>query len=507
MLSKNSLFQVFFQENKARNGKKTQNALLYITMQQKMAHMARYTEGSIVKSLVALSVPIVLSNILQTAYQLIDTFWVGRLGAGAVAAVSVSFPLVFLIIALGGGLAIAGSIFIAQYAGARDAKMVNHVSAQTLLMVVSVSLVLAGIGYAFAPGILRLMGIGSDIFADALVFLRVSFLSITFVFGFSVFQSVLRGVGEVRLPLYIVGATVLLNFFLDPILIFGWGPIAAHGVAGAAWATLITEALSMCIGFYILTTGKYGIKLHARDFTPDWPLIKRAFFMGLPASIEQSSRALGFTIITFLVTAFGTTALAVYGIGIRVLTFIIIPALGLAMATSTLVGQNIGAGNIKRADAISKLGAWVAFSVLTFLGLLSFIFAPTLVHFFVPNDPQVLSACVLFIRIMSPMYGLIGAQMVLTGTFRAAGETKVAMNLTLLVQWLFQIPLVYVFSHHTKLGLEGIWWSFPATNIVGMIATLWWYQRGTWKHKTLTKEAVLQEEVTEEIIIEEGIKP
>ena len=275
-------------------------------------------EGPIFSSLLRLAIPIILATILQSAYQLTDAFWVGRLGAQAVAAVSVSFPFTFLMIALGAGMAIAGSTLIAQYYGARNWPMVNHVAAQTLLMVGLASVVFGSLGFWMAPGVLRLMGVEPDVMPGATQFMRVSFVGLVFVFGFAMIQAVLRGVGEVQKPLYIVLGTVVLNFALDPLLIFGIGPIPATGVAGAALATLGTQSLAAVAGLSLLLSGRYGIHLRSRDFRPDLPFFKRAFLLGFPASVEQTARALGLTVMTFLVASFGTVTIAAYGIGFNV---------------------------------------------------------------------------------------------------------------------------------------------------------------------------------------------
>ncbi|MFA7682351.1 MAG: MATE family efflux transporter, partial [Candidatus Peribacteraceae bacterium] len=255
--------------------------------------MPTLTEGSIVRALFTISVPIVLANILQTAYQITDTFWVGRLSAQAVAAVSLSFPISFLLIALGGGLPIAGSVLIAQLKGKGDDTSMNHVAAQTLLMVIGVSIVLSAGGYIFAEQLMRLMGAAPDVLPDATAFLRVTFMGFVFVFGFFVFQALMRGLGVVIMPMMIVLITVLLNLLLDPLFIFGYGTVPAMGVAGAAMATLCTQALATIIGFIFLFNGRYGIHLRLRDFRPDFAFIRQAFRIGLPASIEQSTRALG----------------------------------------------------------------------------------------------------------------------------------------------------------------------------------------------------------------------
>ena len=253
------------------------------------------------------------ANILQSAYQLIDAFWVGRLGGAAVAAVSVSFPVMFLMFALGMGLAMAGSTLTAQYRGAGNDSMVAHVAGQTLLMIVAMSLVLSTLGYIGTPTLLRLMGVAPDVYDGALGFMRVSFVAVLFNFVFFVFQSIMRGVGRPGLAVYIVAFTVLLNFLLDPLFIFGWGPVPAYGVMGAALATLGTQSLAAFFGLLVLGMGRHGIHVKPRDFIPDPIYIKRAFYLGAPASVEQSARALGLVVMTFLIASFGTQTMASYG--------------------------------------------------------------------------------------------------------------------------------------------------------------------------------------------------
>ena len=470
-------------------------------------HSKRFTEGSIVRSLVALSVPIVFANILQTAYQLVDTFWVGRLGGEAVAAVSVSFPLIFLMIALGGGLAIAGSVLVAQYVGARNADKVNHVTAQTLLMVGVVSVLLAAIGYALSADALELMGVTPPTLGDAIRYLQVSFIGLPFMFGYFVFQSVLRGIGEVRAPVYIVFGTVVLNLLLDPLFIFGWGPVPASGVTGAAYATITTQAVATAIGMTTLFGGHFGIRLHLRDFNPDWPLMQQVTRLGLPASMEQSTRALGLTVMTFLVATFGTITIASYGIGTRILSFVIIPAMGLSMATSTLVAQNIGAGNTDRASRIAWLSAGFGFAVLEFVGVLCFVFAMPLIHFFVPNAPNVIDGGTQFLRLMALSFGFIGLQQTLGGAFRGSGNTVNTMILAMVSLWVLQFPIAYILSKHTVLGASGLWWAFPIANVtIGCVAAVWFVQGG-WKKTNLIGQPdyELAEEITEEVIVQEGI--
>ncbi len=470
------------------------------------ARHAKLTEGPILPSLITLAVPLVLANILQAAYQLIDAFWVGRLGGNAVAAVSVSFPVMFLCISLGLGFAVAGSILIAQYFGAKDHTNVDHVASQTILMIVLISVVLGVVGYMLSPLFLDALGVAPEVYGGALSFMRVSFVGLIFNFVFFMFQSILRGVGEVKLPVYIVLGTVILNFVLDPLFIFGWGPIGAHGVAGAAIATVGTQSIAAIIGIAILVGGKYSVRLHWRDLRPDFAYIKRAFSLGFPASIEQSARALGLIAMTFLITSFGTVSMAAYGVGSNVLQVVMIPAMGLSMAIATLVGQNIGARNMERAAQIARLGSAVGFIALEAFGIIVFFAAAPIVQFFVPGDGRVIEAGAIFLRIIAFSWGFIGLQFCLTAVFRASGNMVMTMMLTLISQWVIQFPLAYILSKHTSMGIDGIWWSIPIANVLMGIITILIYMKGNWKKKRLIeppKEEQLAAETYQEIMVDD----
>lgn len=463
------------------------------------------TEGSIIKSLLFLSIPIIFANILQTAYQLTDTFWVGRLGTVAVAAVSISFPVIFLIISMGGGLAMAGTILVAQYKGKNDQKAINHITAQTFLMVVTTACILALFGYYITPLLMRLMGAETNVYIDAVRYMKISFIGMIFIFVYMVFQSLMRGVGDVKTPVYIVIGTVLLNLILDPLFIFGYGFIPAFGVAGAAVATIGTQGIAAIIGIFILLKGSYHIQLHLHDLKPDINIMKKMFILGFPASIEQSTRALGMTIMTFLVASFGTLTIAAYGVGSRILSFVIIPAMGLSMSTSTLVGQNIGAGKIYRAEKVGKLSCWLGFITLSLVGIIVFIFAQPIAAFFIPGEINTIQASALFVKIMSLTFGFIGIQMALNGVFRGSGNTTISMILSIISLWVLRFPLAYILSIHAKLGELGLWIAFPVANIIAAIITWLWFIKGTWKNKNITEEVELSNETIKETIIEEGI--
>lgn len=465
---------------------------------------ARLVEGPIFRGLLTLAVPIVLANVLQTVYQLTDTFWVGRLGVNAVAAVSLSFPVIFLLISVGGGLGIAGTILVAQHEGRGDVRAVNHIAGQTLVLTTLAAAVLSAVGYFTAAPMMRLMGAAPDVLPDAVAYMRISYLGMVFVFMYFVFQSLMRGVGDVKTPALIVAGTVLLNFVLDPLLIMGWGPVPALGVSGAAWATMGTQGLSAAVGLGVLFSGRFGIALRWEPFRPDWPLLLRIVRLGVPASVEQSTRAMGLTLMTLLVAGFGSGAVAAYGIGTRVLSFVIIPALGLSMAASTMVGQNVGAGHLDRAERVAWRAAALGFGALTVVGVGFFFTAEAITAAFIPDEPAVIETSARFLRIMALTFGLIGVQQVMSGAFAGAGHTLTSMALAIIALWVLQFPLAFVLSERTALGIDGIWWAFPIANVVAAAIGLAWFARGTWRRQGPTPEEALEDEVIRETRIEEA---
>ncbi len=456
----------------------------------KKRQKSKFTEGRIFQSLINIALPIIFANLLQTAYQLIDTFWLGRLGANAVAAVSLSFPILFLVLALGSGLTLAGTVMVSHHKGAENQRMVNYSSSQTIFVIFFISVLLAALGYYAAPPLMKLIGAGPEILMDSINYFQVSSWGFIFLFMFFVFQSLMRGIGNVWLPMFIVLATVLLNLVLDPLFIFGYGSIPGYGVPGAAVASIITQGISAAIGLLILVRGKRGIKINWSDMKLDIPWTKRLFNLGIPASLDQSTRAAGMTVMVMLVTSFGSDVVAAYGIGARVLSLVVVPALSLGIATTTLVGQNIGASKIKRAEKIGNLSAKIAFFGLTGMGVLLYIFAEPITAFFVPDDPKVIHDAAVFIKIMAPSFGLLGVQQVLNGVFNGAGFTKASLLISILSLWIIRFPSAYMLSHNTGLGFEGIWWAFPSSNFIAAFAAFVYYKMGYWKIRTIRRRHI-----------------
>jgi putative MATE family efflux protein len=319
------------------------------------------------------------------------------------------------------------------------------------------------------------MAVTPDVFAGATTYLTISYAGLTASYLFVMGQSVLQGAGEVRFPLLVVAASVVLNAVLDPVLIFSF----RLGVAGAAWATVISQTITAIVGVASLFTGRFGIRISAGDFKPDATLLRTSVAIGLPASIEQSTRTLASLLLTALAARFGTDALASFGLGMRVIMLFFIPALGLAAATATVVGQNLGAGLPRRARAAARVSGLFSLVSLTVAGLLFLPLTGVVAHMLVPTDDTVARLAASFVSVVAPAFGIIGAQQVFAGAFRGAGQTLQAMALSLIMQWGFQLPISFACSY--SWGLKALWWGFPAGNALALLVTLFWFRHSHWQ--------------------------
>ncbi len=417
------------------------------------------TRGSVLKALLYLAAPITASNLLNTVYQLTDAFWVGRLGAEAVAAVAAGFPALFLVSSMGFGLAVAGRIKASHYWGAKRFKEVNRVATQTLIAMGAVSLLLAAVGILLAEPLIALLGVGPEVFTPATAYLKIFFVGTPFIFTYFALQALMHGVGDAKTPTYIVLATVLLNFALDPLFILGWGPVPAMGVAGAAMATVFTQLVAVCIAAFLLFSGKHSIRLQA--LTPNHEQIKALFSLGLPASFEQAARASSMFLLTGLAASFGTGVLAAYGLSGRIFSFVIIPLIGLSMASSTLAGQTAGARKFKRLKSVSSKSIALSLAFTSLAAAALYSFSPPLTEAFLPGEPEVTLLAVEFLRMISFALPFIGIQMALLGLVRGTGDTRSPLTITLAT---LALQVVSAYALASAIGYQGIWWSYLAAN-------------------------------------------
>jgi len=468
------------------------------------------TGGGIGKPLFWLSLPIIITNLLQTAYNLADTFWLGQYSTTALAAISFGFPMVFLLISLGLGLSVAGSVLVAQNTGAGDHRRAEYAASQTVMFSFVLAAILGVVGYFVADDLLRFFGAAPDTLVAATAYMRVISLGLPLMFGFFIFIALMRGYGDTVTPMVVMFGTVVVNIALDPFLIFGWtvvtdAPLVGTlsfpemGIEGAAYATVFSRGLAMIVGMAIMFSGRRGVTIHLADMRPDAAYFRKMLDIGVPAAVEGTGRALSVNALLLVVGGFSTAVVAGYGIGIRVFSVIFLPAIAVSQGVETMAGQNIGAKQVDRADRTAHFASKVMLAILGAVGVAIFLFPTPLAAVFT-DDPAVLEVAAAFLRYVSLTFGFIGVMRAYTGAFRGAGHTLVAAAIAISFLGLIRLPVAAVLAYGLgpytitvaevtvavptlveALGPPGIWLGFVVSNVAGAAIAYAWFRRGTWR--------------------------
>ena len=275
------------------------------------------TSGGIAKPLFYLSLPLIVTNTLQTAYNLADTFWLGQYSTNALAAVSFAFPIVFFLISLALGLSVAGSVLVAQYTGAGNEDRAAYAASQTISIAIVGSIVLGALSYPLVDEFVALLGASPAVAPLVVEYMQVYSLGLVFVFGFFMFISLMRGYGDTVTPMLVMFGTVIVNLALDPALIFGWGPFPELGVAGAAVATVFSRALAFAVGLAIMFRGSRGVTIRLREMVPDPEFARTLMRIGVPASIEGTGRAISINLLLIIIAGFSTPCSSMFILPMR----------------------------------------------------------------------------------------------------------------------------------------------------------------------------------------------
>ncbi len=433
-------------------------------------------EGNLNKIIFTLSLPVMFSNLLQSFYSLADTFWVAKLGSYAIAALTISFPIIFSFISLGSGVDTGSSVFSSHrvgklYKARKDYKEeVGHIFAQTLILLILIYLLLMAVGFPTLPFILKLMHAEPKVFQSALSYLRVIFAGSIFLFIFFAIDSAMRGLGNTRTPMKLVLASVILNAVLDPLFIFGIG-VPKMGVVGAAVATLIARAVVNLFALFKMCRGDYGIPVKLKYFKPDFKVLRQILKLSVPASFGMISLSLGMLIFTSIVSRFGTVVVASYGIVMRLFSIARIPCMGISAAVSIIVAQNFGAKNIRRIFDSLHQSVKIGSVIMILLIVPLFIFSKQVILIFT-SDPQIVKLSSQFLKIISPFFIIMLIRTTLTGFFNGVKKTYLSMIINLANSFVFKIPLAYLLAFKLDLGVLGIWWSYPAMMVATLLLSL-----------------------------------
>jgi len=441
----------------------------------------RILEGSLRKAILTLGWPIALSSVIQTFYNLVDAYWIGKLGKAQLSAPFISFQLVFLFISFSIGFAIAGTSLVAQYTGSKDEMKSNIVASHVLMLLTVLILLFSIIGFFSAETLLKLLETPKDAFGYTMDYFKIMFAGLTFAVPFFVYQGILNGYGDPVSPLKVQAVSVGINLLLDPMLIFGWLFFPELGVQGAAIATISTRSLASFLGLYHLFKGQKGIKLSLKCFIPHYKIFLKIIKVGLPASLGISGSSLGFVLVQGIINSLGSAVIAAAGIGYRMVHLFMLPAIGISSAVTTIVGQNLGADNIKRAKESIKLGMRIILMFLVPAMIITSFSGEFIMKFFIPGDEIVQLIGIKMFYILPSSVIFFAIFRVYSSAFQGSGRTVPIMTTSLIRIWMARLPVIWLLVIKFSMGHYGVWFGMLFSNVVVAVLMFILYNRGKWQ--------------------------
>lgn len=441
-----------------------------------------WTKGSIIRNLWSLSWPMIATESLWVIGMTVDMIWVGKLGAASIAGVGVAGMIVWLLMAARWGLSTGTRAMIARFVGADDAGGANHVAQQAFVISAIYAIVVTLIGIFFAESMLTMFGLGPDVVAEGAAYLRIQLIGAVGISLWMMGEGIMQASGDAVTPMKITVIARGLHLLLDPFLIFGWWIFPRLGVAGAATANLTAYTMGMVLTLWFLFNGRSRLRLSLRNFSFDLTIIWRILKIGIPASIMGMARTFGRTVLFWVMTPFGTLAVAGHALAQRIEMFLYMPGWGLGMAAGVLVGQNLGARQPWRAERSGWLAAGLMTSVMVACSVAILIWAEDIIRIF-SAEPNLVRLASTFIRIEAVGYLVMGLVAVLQMSISGSGDTIPPMLISLLMIWGLQIPLAFFLPQVGNLGMSGVRWAIVAGNVAGAIAYTIYFKLGRWKRK------------------------
>jgi len=439
-----------------------------------------YTRGDIGRAILLLAIPMVLEMVLESVFAVTDIFFVGKLGASAVATVGLTESLLTVLYAVAMGLSIGVTAMVARRIGEQDPEAATHVAAQGLLVGFLLAAIVGITGVIFAPKLLMLMGAAPDVLAVGSTFTRIMLggdISIVMLF---LANAVFRGAGDAAIAMRTLWLANTINILLGPCLIFGLGPFHAFGVTGAAIATTIGRSTGALFALTLLVRGRGRVKIRKEHWHVEPQLMWRLLTLSASGMFQMLVGMASWIGLVRIISTFGSDALAGYTITIRIVIFALLPSWGLSNAAATMVGQALGAKDPERAERSAWRATAYTTVFLTAVGILFLIFVKPIIGIFT-SDPAVASYAIDGLRIVSYGFPLYAAGMVLTQAFNGAGDTWTPTILNLTIFWFFEIPLAWVLARPLGLGVHGVFLAILIAFSMATVVSAIVFRRGRWK--------------------------
>ncbi|HET7267021.1 MAG TPA: MATE family efflux transporter [Oleiagrimonas sp.] len=453
------------------------------------AHNHALTTGPIARTLIIFSLPILGSNVLQSLNVSVNSIWIGHfLGEAQLTASSNANLVLFLLLGSVFGISMASTILIGQAMGARKIDEAKRVFGTGVTFFVGLATAGAIVGYIFAPELLTLMRTPPDALPYAIAYLRVIFIALPAMYFYILLRMTLRGAGDSHTPFWFMVLSVIIDISLNPLLIFGWGPVPALGIAGSALATLIAQVVALVGLLTYMYRRKHFLWLHRHEWhylKPDWHILKSMIVKGLPMGMQMIVISSSGLVLITLINVYGSEMTAAYGAALQLWRYIQMPSLAVGSAVASMAAQNVGAGLWHRVDRLT--GAGVAYN-LVMTGILVaviLIFSHEALGLFLPGDSHALAMGQHLNAIVVWAFVCMSITFVLFGVIRSTGAVIPPLVILVISLWGLRIPFAWVMREY--MGPDAVWWSYPLASACTLIMALVYYRFGRWREAKMMK--------------------
>lgn len=454
------------------------------------------TQGPIARTLLVFSTPILAGNVLQSLNGSVNAVWVGKyLGEAALTATANANIIMFLLIGLVFGVGMAATILVAQSMGAKNLTQARTVIGSSATFFGIVSVVIAAFGFPLSRHILQWMGTPEAALLLAESYLRVIFLAMPLLYLFAFVSAILRGAGDTRTPFLFLLLAVVLDVLLNPALIFGLGPLPKMGITGAAMATLTSNAISFAAMLGWLYWRKHPLWIGRQElhfFRPQAAIIQALVLKGLPMGAQMVMISMAMLMVMTMVNSYGVEISAAYGAALQLWTYVQMPAMAIGAACSTMAAQNVGAGQWGRVDGTAKAGVWCNVLMTGALSVLIVLLDRQVLGLFLPAGSEALAAARHLNHIAVGSFLFFGVTFVLSGVVRSTGAVVPPLIILGVALWGVRVPVAKLLQ--PWLGVDAIWWSFPASSLCAMAMSLAYYRWGRWREAHMLSQPLADEE-------------
>ncbi|HYG06100.1 MAG TPA: MATE family efflux transporter [Stenotrophomonas sp.] len=457
-----------------------------------MPQPATLTEGPIGRNLLLFALPILAGNMAQSLNGSVNAVWVGRfLGESALTATANANNIMFFLIGSVFGIGMAATILIAQAIGAGDVRQARRVMGSSATFFFALSVVIAALGWWLSGRMLAAMGTPGEALPLAEAYLQVIFLAMPLLYMFAFLSAALRGAGDSRTPFRFLLLSVALDIVLNPLLIFGLGPMPKLGIAGSAWSTFFAQAIALTGLLLYMRRKRHLLWLGRRDmamFRIDGTILRALIVKGVPMGLQMVLISLAMIAMMTMVNSYGTDTAAAYGAALQLWTYVQMPAMAIGAACSSMAAQNVGAGRWDRVDATARNGVAINFLMTGLLIVPLILLDRWTLSLFLPEHGVALEVARHLNHISIWSFLLFGVTFVVSGVVRSTGAVVPPLLILGLSLWGIRIPFAHLLT--PALGADAIWWSFPTSAMCAMLMSLAYYRWGGWRKARMLEPRV-----------------